>query len=110
MGCVHSSPTIHRRQVSNTTVDLTNARWSRNGKEILFTSNKRLMAASVRTAGGALEIGSPHSLFEIGQDCNALELTCFDVSPDGKRFLVVETTGPPPSVALVQNWTAGLSK
>ena len=43
-------------------------------------------------------------------DCNSFELNCFDVTPDGKRFLVLQPTGPPPAVELVQHWTAALKK
>jgi hypothetical protein len=38
------------------------------------------------------------------------ELICFDVSRDGKRFLIDQLTGPTPSVELVQRWTAALKK
>ena len=98
----------NRRQVSTTGADV--ARWSPNGKEILYSSHTKLMAAAVRADGDRLEVGTPRVLFEMHIDCANLELPCFDVAPDGQRFLVMEPIGSPPPVALIQNWTAGLKK
>jgi WD40 repeat protein len=99
----------HRR-VFNGGVDQTTARWSRAGTEICFTSRMRMFQASVRTAGNSLEVDNPQLLFETARDCNSFELTCYDVTADGKRFLLHQPTGPPPPVELIQNWTAALNK
>jgi Tol biopolymer transport system component len=98
----------NRRQVSTTGADV--VRWNPNGKEILYSSRTKLMAAAVRIAGDRLEVGIPRVLLEIHVDCANFELPCFDVAPDGQRFLVFEPTGSPPPVALIQNWSAGLKK
>jgi hypothetical protein len=98
-----------RRQVSTTGADL--LRWSRDGKEILFADRTKLMSATVRKAGDTLEIGAPRMLFEMRVDCATVSgAGCFDVSLDGRRFLVMEPTGSTPPVELVQNWQAGLKK
>ena len=68
------------------------------------------MAAAVRAERDGIEVGAPRVLFEMPGDCANFENACFDVAPDGQRFLVLEPTGPPPPVALIQNWTAGLKK
>ena len=78
--------------------------------EILFISHTKLMAAPVRAAGPTLEVGTPRLLFETRVDCSTIEVSCFDVTPDGKKFLVIEPTGSAAPVALIQNWTAGLKK
>jgi Tol biopolymer transport system component len=98
----------NKRQVSTTGADA--VRWSPNGQEIFFASRTKLMAAEVRSSAGTLEVGTPHVLFEMRGDCATSEIPCFDVAPDGKRFLVVEPTGARPPVALIQNWTAALKK
>ena len=86
-------------------------RWSRDGKEILFADRTKLMSATVRKAGDTLEIGAPRMLFEMRVDCATVSgAGCFDVSLDGRRFLVMEPTGSTPPVELVQNWQAGLKK
>ena len=98
----------NRRQVSTTGADL--ARWSPNGKEILYSNRTKIMAAPVRVVGDKLEVGTPRVLFEMHVDSYNFELPCFDVAPDGQRFLVFEPIGSPPPVALIQNWSAGLKK
>jgi len=98
-----------RRSVSTTGAD--SMRWSRDGKEIFFSNHTRLMSAPVRETGETLEIGEPRMLFEMRTDCYAiLGAGCFDVSQDGKRFLIMEPAGAVLPVALVQNWQAGLKK
>ena len=98
----------NRRQVSTTGADF--ARWNPNGQEILYSNRTKLVAAAIRVAGDRIEVGTPRVLFEMHFDCANLEHPCFDVAPDGHRFLVFEPTGSPPPVALIQNWTAGLKK
>ncbi|HKB70622.1 MAG TPA: protein kinase [Thermoanaerobaculia bacterium] len=57
-------------------------RWSRDGKEIFYTTpNGSLMSASVRTSP-SLEVGNPVKLFSLP----AKGWRAFDVAPDG-RFL-----------------------
>ena len=97
-----------RRQVSTTGAEL--VRWNPNGKEILFTSHRKFMAAAVRPVGNTLHVEVPHVLFDVHVDCDSLEVSCFDVAPDGNRFLIIEPTGAPPPVTLIQNWTAALRK
>jgi Tol biopolymer transport system component len=100
----------HRQQVSPSGVDVSAALWGPNGKEIFLVSHKKLMAAPVRPVGDALQTETPRLLFDLHADCILFEMSCFDVTPDGKGFLVLEPTGTPPPVALLQNWTAGLKK
>ena len=61
------------------------ARWSRNGREIVYVSSDlRIMAVPVETSAGG-ELGTPVTLFAESQQT----LGVFDMSPDGKRFLVI---------------------
>jgi len=64
---------------------------------------------NVNAQEGKFEVGNAQSLFEVR---NVFALgSPFDVTPDGKRFLVL--TQPDGSVApltLVLNWTAEVSK
>jgi len=61
------------------------ARWSRDGREIVYvSSDSRMMAVAVRTTP-AVELGKPVALF-----ANASKpWISYDLSPDGKRFLVI---------------------
>ena len=86
----------HRRQISSGGVDQTNVRWTRTGGEIFFANRMKLMAVSVLPAGDALDVTPPRVLFETNMDCNSFELSCFDITPDAKRFLLLQATGRRP--------------
>jgi Tol biopolymer transport system component len=77
-------------------------RWRRDGKEIFYIEGRKLMAASVTRP-----TFSPHApavLFENRQ----LAQGGYDVSADGKRFVVLERPSgePPLSIHVVHNWFA----
>ena len=102
-------PTGGRVQVSSAGiypgVDLQQgARWSRDGREILYVAaDRRLMSVPVRTTP-RIEVGTPVPLFETG----ARAWEDFAVSGDGQRFLAVvpqALAGEQPLTVIV-NWTA----
>jgi eukaryotic-like serine/threonine-protein kinase len=84
-------------------------RWSKDGRELFFFApDNRMMAAEVKTETGNFEVGAIHPLFQsrlMGMSFR------YDVSKDGKRFLVngglPQTISP---ITLVTNWTAELEK
>jgi Tol biopolymer transport system component len=83
--------------------------WRRDGKELFFLSEGKLMAAEVKTNGSTLEIGNVQLLFDahsgFGPDAH------YDVTPDGKRFIVATLgEGGSAPMNLVVNWTADLKK
>jgi serine/threonine protein kinase/Tol biopolymer transport system component len=84
--------------------------WSHDGKEIFYLSlNSELMAARVSQNGSELAIDVAHLLFQTQAE---FFLPIFDVSPDGRRFIIV-TTMPQKSrspITVVVNWDAGLKK
>jgi hypothetical protein len=88
-------------------------RWSRDGSEMFYvSSDNRLMAAAVRATRDTLEIGAPHPLFTVRPRPPArLDAYPYDVSPDGRRFVVNTVVEDPASAAitLVFNWAAGLT-
>jgi hypothetical protein len=69
-------------------------RWSPNGKQVVFITGGKIMAAPVSTPGGKLQVKAPEVLFELGMPCLAFELACFDIASDGKRFLVEDSIEP----------------
>jgi Tol biopolymer transport system component/predicted Ser/Thr protein kinase len=77
--------------------------WSRDGKEIYYRENLKLMAVAVKHKGRAVELGAPSELFEVA--VRNLSGRWYDVSPDG-RFLM--NTSPASaqvkSFELVVNW------
>jgi Tol biopolymer transport system component len=90
-------------------------RWRRDGKELFYlTMNGTLMAVDIKTSPG-FEAGAPKQLFpsnvaNIGSGSFAFN---YDVSADGKRFLVnsyttTAETPPEASITVVLNWQSGL--
>ena len=85
--------------------------WSPTGSEIFYRSidGRRMMAVDV-TTDPAFRIGPPRALFE-GQYRTGPFFANYDVTADGKRFLMVQDSGPPPSrLHVVLRWTDGLNR
>ena len=83
-------------------------RWRGDGKELFYLERGAMVAVSVST-DPSFSLGSRTTLFErsslrkkTSQDNN------YDVSADGKRFVLAEPVGedPAPSIHVVQNWFA----
>jgi WD40-like Beta Propeller Repeat len=86
--------------------------WRLDGKELFFTTpfEDSLMSAEIFDQNGDPVIGKVRPLFRI-RVASSPHGT-FDVSPDGKRFLI-NTVLPPPApepITLVVNWEAELNK
>jgi eukaryotic-like serine/threonine-protein kinase len=89
-------------------------RWRHDGKELYFASTRNVLTAvDIREKGNNLEVGRPVSLFPVHPSLRTYRsgMIDFDVSPDGKRFLLNsaadENTRP---LTLVVNWMAALKK
>ena len=81
-------------------------RWSRESGEIFYYYDDRMMVVDVSTQP-KLVLGRPRELF-IGRP-NDLELrpNRYDVTPDGRRLVVVQQVGDQdrqPGITVVQNW------
>ncbi|HEY8131996.1 MAG TPA: hypothetical protein VII12_08900, partial [Thermoanaerobaculia bacterium] len=87
------------------------ARWSRDGKHIYYLSaDSRITVVDVSTRGDEFTASIPRALFSPKIKSNPGNP--FDVSADGKRFIVntpSEQMDAPP-LTVVQNWTAALKK
>jgi eukaryotic-like serine/threonine-protein kinase len=96
----------------------TQPRWRRDGKELFYISpDSKLMSVEVAAASGAFQAGSPKALFAVPiLGGGAVPIgTHYDVSADGKKFLInsvpADTASAPPSpITVVLNWQAGLKK
>jgi serine/threonine-protein kinase len=88
--------------------------WARNGGELFYESNRALMRVPL-TIGSTFEFGAASRLFDGPYFYNVLE-RMHDVSPDGRRFLMIKengaTAGPAPSprVIVIQDWVAELNR
>ncbi len=90
------------------------SRWRGDGKELFFVgADGKMMAVPVKTSVGAtpsFEAGTPAALFEAHIRSTGV-LFQYDVTADGKRFLI-NTTGADTASAspltVVTNWRAGV--
>jgi serine/threonine-protein kinase len=88
--------------------------WSRDGRELFYRSGAALMAVPVQT-GASFAAGNARLLFE-GRYL-AVGGRNYDVSPDGKRFLMIKPVpasgaqdGPAARFIIVDNWTEELKR
>ena len=95
-------------QISTGAATATFPRWSRDGKELFYDSSGELIAVDVTATalGGEFKAGTPRDLFA---GLRGLGGHNFDVSPDGRRFIVIseglETSSAP--IVVVLNWMSG---
>ncbi len=77
-------------------------RWRGDGKELFFLAADNLvMAAEVDAKGGSFQVGAVKPLFAAFAQDSAMP---FDVSADGKRFLIVSVPEQSSSITLLINW------
>jgi Tol biopolymer transport system component len=78
----------------------TDVRWNGNGRELFFRNGNKMMVVDVQTSP-TFHAGTPKTLFETAN-------IGFDVSPDGRRFLMVKpaaaSQGQQNEMRVVVNW------
>ena len=89
-------------------------KWRADGKELFYmgADMNKVMAADVRIAGTSFQSDPPRELFPI-VPMGFHATSPYDVTPDGQRFLVLETTvrvEEREPLTVVVNWQAGLKK
>jgi Tol biopolymer transport system component/predicted Ser/Thr protein kinase len=81
-------------------------RWRGDGKELFYVAGRKIMAAEVNGKGNSFEVATPRPLFSAALGAGTPP---YDVSSDGKRFLINTTGGGEnPPLTLVTNWMARL--
>jgi len=81
-------------------------RWRADSKELFYYSrpSNSIVAVVIEEKRGELSLGAPRKLFPLSSPYASF--LSFDVTPDGKRFLIstvnFPTTGIP--LTLVTNW------
>jgi Tol biopolymer transport system component len=85
----------------------TQPRWSRNGRELFYVERDTLMAVPITTAAG-FSHGAPVRLFSNPALDSDWTLPSYDVSRDGRRFVLIAPKGlqRKPAIRVVQNWFA----
>ncbi|MGH9578874.1 MAG: TolB family protein [Terriglobales bacterium] len=68
------------------------ALWSRNGRELFYRKDNKVMAVAVTTHPG-FAASSPRALFEGTYSVHPRQEGTWDVTPDGQRFLMLRPSG-----------------
>ncbi len=80
-------------------------RWSRDGTELFFVEDDALMVVQVEQRE-TLSVSAPELLFR-SAGFGTSPHSHYDVSSDGRRFVLAEDTDPNPArIRVVQNWYA----
>lgn len=78
-------------------------RWARNGNEIFYRNGTKMFSVSVQTQG-SFSAGKPSELFDASFDQGGA-VDGYDVTPDGKTFLMTRSERPNPTeIRVVIGW------
>jgi hypothetical protein len=83
--------------------------WAASGRELFFRAGPKMMAVSFAFDGASARIGRPQTLFE--GDYLEWNSANYDVSADGKQFVMVRTANPNTRTLAVRlHWTTELQR
>jgi serine/threonine-protein kinase len=87
--------------------------WSRNGRQLFYRWQNQVWAVDVQ-AGSSISAGKPRLLFEQPGYLRSAPNRGWDISPDGRRFLMVKVdereAEPVTEMILVLNWFEELKR
>jgi serine/threonine-protein kinase len=84
--------------------------WARSGTELFFRDGPRLMSVELRS-GAAFPFGKPRVLFEGEFESDTPGTQSYDVTGDGRRFLMTQRTSSPGGRwNVVVNWHTDLQR
>jgi eukaryotic-like serine/threonine-protein kinase len=82
--------------------------WSRDGKRLFYRTARALMAVE-REPGPRFSIRSRRTLFEGSFFTMPMAHPNYDVSPDGKRFIMLRTDDLA-QIVVITNWMSALRR
>jgi Tol biopolymer transport system component len=86
-------------------------RWRGDGKEIFYLSPaNQMMAAEVEEKGNSMVVRAAQALFRCIPVPSIPSSSPYDVSPDGKKFVINSFSDDNTPLILVVNWTANLKE
>jgi Tol biopolymer transport system component len=82
--------------------------WRGDGKELFYLNANKLMAVDVNGAGETFQAGVPKELFEAPFVTDLIKRNRYDVTRDGKRFLVITPADEKQEqkITVIVNWPA----
>jgi serine/threonine-protein kinase len=84
-------------------------KWSRDGKELFYVTGDAVVAVAIRSDGS---FGAPRRLFDRSNFLLNFRFQSYDVSPDGKRFLMIQRDpgSVPRQLNVILNWSDELDR
>ncbi len=84
-------------------------KWSRDGKELFYVTGDAVVSVAIRPDGS---FGAPHRLFDRSNFLLNYRFKSYDVSPDGKRFLMIQRDpgSVPRQLNVILNWSDELDQ
>jgi Tol biopolymer transport system component len=81
--------------------------WSADGKELFFVAGDAMMVVAIQSNGA---FGAPRKLFNRSSFLINERFQSYSVSPDGKRFLMIQLApdSAPRQLNVILNWTEEL--
>ena len=85
--------------------------WSPSGREVYYRSGNDIMAVQITTEP-SFAADRPEVLFEWAYEARYPVFRHFDISPDGRRFVMMQPEREPlkPHFRVVQNWFEELKR
>ena len=84
-------------------------RWRKDGKEVFYlSSTNQMMAAEVEQKGSGMVVRAAQPLFRCTPNYSTPSASYYDVSPDGKKFVINSYSDDRATLTLLVNWTASL--
>jgi len=80
--------------------------WSHDGKQLFYFANGKIWAVDVKSDASTIATGSPHLLFEVSSPAGP----SFDVGPDGRFLIPIDTQSSGTPITIVTNWTGLLNR
>lgn len=77
--------------------------WSKNGQELFYRNGRRMMSVSIQTAP-EFQPGTPQVLFEEEYEVDIYSDQSYDVTPDGQRFVMIQSQEQDIQIHVVLNW------
>lgn len=92
------------RTIQVSTAGGTHPKWSRDGRELFYRNGNKMMVVDVSTTPD-LALSQPHVLFEHRYAFGSAQtIPNYDVSLDGRRFLMVKDESSSGRLNIVLNW------
>ena len=113
---VRPFPDVNEGRTQVSTAGGTEPRWARNNQELFYLAPDGALMSVPAERGPTWRAGIPIKLFDgpYTRRSDISNFQTYDVSPDGKRFLMIkERSGPdqtPPTIDVVQNWFEELKR